>query len=175
MNISVIQGADKMMTLGLKSSPSLDPIDLTNATTLVFCFSQSGSDELEKKRLHKTGDLTSGLATILNMNLDDVMVGDLVTHPDVPVGTKILSIDTLTGIVTMDHNATATLTGAAIVIGDVVTSGSLLLGKSIITLTAAETEAMAEGTYSIQAKMIISGNTQFVQFKDALQVLSKTC
>lgn len=175
MNVRLISGSDKTFTLGLKKVPSFDPVDLTLLTSLVICFSQAGADEYEKKLIKLTGAVTTGSAIVTGLDIDNLMAGDPISGTDIPAETTILSIDTGTGDVTMSANATGTNPTESIVVGDVTISGNPILGKVSISIPAADSANLAEGSYSIEVSTVIDSVSDVAQLKDTLDVTSKIC
>jgi hypothetical protein len=173
-NLNLIQGSDKSIVIGLKVAGSLDPIDLTTTDSIVVCFSQAGSHDYEKKRVLLNGDILSTSPIVSNTDTKDLAIGDLVTAVGVPSGAKVLTIDSDTQF-TMDQNASMTTVGVDIVVGDVTIVGNPLLGKLQIDITAAESEGLAEGTYTIECKKVDTGKTQIIEFTDTLDVASRQC
>lgn len=174
MATTIIKGSDQDLIIRLQNKLTGDPTDLTGVYTITACFTVTTLPDLEliKKYLARTGDVTSLSPIVINTDTTDMAIGDLVTGPDIPSGTTILTVDSPTQF-TMDQNATNTVVGEVFIVGDITLINPLLWGKFLITLSTSETDVL-DGN-NIEVKVIKSGITEYVQFLNALKLVDRIC
>lgn len=153
------------------------PVDLSNYSVLNFCMLKAdGTTHLHKKRVLITGNTSSGSPVVTSTDTSQMEVGDLVAGANIPLGTKVLTVDSETQF-TMTGNATSTVATEALTIGDVVFNGSPLLGETNAVITSVDS-----GDLPIDQPIDVQCNTvdgsslpNSVQFLGAFQLTGSIC
>lgn len=173
--IKFVKGADVDIAVRLEDGNTGNPFDMTLVTYIRACFVNADLTSLYEYYLSIVGDLAIGSPIVTNTDTTYVVVGQLVTDANVPVGTKVLTVDSATQF-TMDDNASATAPAEPLILGTIDISTPLTIGKFIIHLLSAETALLQSGdAENFEIRILRSGFLSYVQFPNSLQINEPFC
>lgn len=181
MSVTIVKGEDKTLIVRLQDGTTGDPFDLTQAYLINVALENTDQSDLDKWWVSILGDTVNGSALIQNINITtDLLEGQPLTGPGIPVGTKILKTPTSTtsptaaGSILISQNATATATQANLIMGDIVIVSPPVIGKMKVPLFKAETLLLESGpTESFEVIATVNGVTSIIQFPSTLNVVER--
>lgn len=176
-----IQGEDQSIVIKLTNSDG-DAVDVSLYEKIKACIPLE-TGHLYKMLLKITGnthttDIIDGLSTEDCLDIEE---GQPITGPGIPADTTVLKTPhsetgpTAAGSIKLSAATTTTVTGAALVIGDITPSSPTTLGRFTMTYSEDDTESMKVGANSVEVKLVKSGLTKYLQYANEITVVEKIC